>query len=756
LRNLSTKSLALRMVGLLRVPKMQSAPHAAIWLLRLTLVASLVLPTALFALASWVNYRTVHAVADERIERTHDVLHEHALKVFETVERSIAEVEEVLGATSDADVKSAERRLNLRFNQIVDALPQVQSVWVIDRNGKPLVSSAIFPLSPALDFSQLDFFRPHISADIGTHVDDVLAEPLSSTGRPVFTLSRRRATASGAFAGVIVIAVLPTHFEDFYARMARSHGGLFAIMHSDGSFLARYPVMKDRSRSPGPRTTFQQAIAKAPETGLYTVVSQIDNTERRTGYRKLAGFPIYVLAAVETAAIENEWRSIMAGHLVFGVPVTLLLAGIIVVALERTRRMYAEAERREAAEGALRQAQRLEAIGQLTGGVAHDFNNLLMIVNGSVQRLRRGLSKEDQTRFLDMITTATQRGESLTRQLLSFSRRQTLTPTVIDLTRLLPEVKDMLHRSLRGDIEIKVDVPSGPCAVRVDPSELELAILNLAVNARDAMPNGGTLTLRVKPVKLKGEAVEEGLQGDFVAVRVSDTGTGIPPEALPHVFEPFFTTKEAGKGTGLGLSQVYGFAKQSGGTATASSTFGGGATITLYLPRSYDVPQPAKAEVRDEAQSRGAGRVLVVEDSPEVAEVCSAYLEQLGYTIASVSSGQAALDFLERKGHVDLVFSDILMPGGLNGVELARIIRERYPHLPVLLSTGYSDSAQEAVSQGFVVLQKPYNIATLRKSLQEAGAVPVSASSLAPSAEPQQEPMGRRAKVLSASDEGGR
>jgi two-component system, NtrC family, sensor kinase len=372
-----------------------------------------------------------------------------------------------------------------------------------------------------------------------------------------------------------------------------------------------------------------------------------------------------------------------------------------------------------------------------------------MIVNGSVQRLRRGLSKEDQTRFLDMITTATQRGESLTRQLLSFSRRQTLTPTVIDLSKLLPDLKDMLHRSLRGDIEIKVDVPTEPCAVRVDPSELELAILNLAVNARDAMPHGGTLALRAKPVKLRGEAVEEGLQGDFVALRVSDNGSGIPSEALPHVFEPFFTTKEAGKGTGLGLSQVYGFAKQSGGTATASSAFGRGTTITLYLPRCYDVVQPAKPEVRDEAQSGGAGRVLVVEDTPEVAEVCSAYLEQLGYAVTSVSSAQAALDFLERKGRVDLVFSDILMPGGMNGLDLARIIRERYPRLPVLLSTGYSGSAQDAVSQGFVVLQKPYSIASLRKCLEEAGAPPTVGGDIAPSSEPHPEPAGRRPKVLS-------
>jgi two-component system NtrC family sensor kinase len=301
-------------------------------------------------------------------------------------------------------------------------------------------------------------------------------------------------------------------------------------------------------------------------------------------------------------------------------------------------------------------------------------------------------------------------------------------------------IKDMLRRSLRGDIEIKVDVPKEACAVRVDPSELELALLNLAVNARDAMPNGGTLTLRAKPVKLKGEAVEEGLHGDFIALRVSDTGSGIPPEALPHVFEPFFTTKEAGKGTGLGLSQVYGFAKQSGGTATASSTFGRGATITLYLPRSSEEPRPGQAEVKEEAQSGAAGKVLLVEDSPEVAEVCSAYLEQLGYTVTSVTNGKAALDFLERKGPVDLVFSDILMPGGMNGVDLARVVRERYPRLPVLLCTGYSGSAQDAVRQGFVVLQKPYNIATLRKCLQDA-----VAKSAAPGDSLRPEPVGRRA-----------
>jgi len=410
----------------------------------------------------------------------------------------------------------------------------------------------------------------------------------------------------------------------------------------------------------------------------------------------------------------------MASHLVFGLPATLFLLLIIGVALRRTRRLYAEAERREAAEAALRQAQRLEAIGQLTGGVAHDFNNLLMVVSGSVQRLRRDLTSEKHTRLLDMIENATNRGESLTRQLLAFSRRQMLTPAVIDLTERLPELKDMLSRSLRDDITIEVVVPNQSCAVKVDPSELELALLNLAVNARDAMPNGGALSITTKPAVLEGKAAEEGLSGEFVAIHVADTGGGIPADILPHVFEPFFTTKEIGKGTGLGLSQVYGFAKQSGGTATITSAVGRGTVITLYLPRTQELPAPSIARMGPDTVPRRAGTVLVVEDSPEVAEVASAYFQQLGYMVKQVANAHEALELLANDPKIDLVFADILMPGGMNGLELGHTVRRLYPAMPVLLTTGYSDSAHDSVQQGFVVLHKPFDLAGLEQALREA------------------------------------
>src|ERR1700677_1584455 len=352
----------------------------------------------------------------------------------------------------------------------------------------------------------------------------------------------------------------------------QSPGNFYELVRTDGVLLARYPWDAADVQQLTPASTLRLSIASGLQSGLYSVTSQVDGINHRTGFRKLEGYPVYALAGIETSAIRAEWLAMVGGHLVFGLPVTLLLFFTLWVALRRTRRLHDEAERREMAEDALRQAQRLEAIGQLTGGVAHDFNNLLMIVSGTVQSLRRQIAGDKERQLLDTITTATERGESLTRQLLAFSRRQMLQPCVIDLAERLPEIKEMLSRSLRGDIAIRVIVPRRPCSVKVDPNEFELALLNLAFNARDAMPSGGTLTITAKPVVLRGKASEDGLSGEFVAIRVADTGPGIPPEVLPRVFEPFFTTKDIGKGTGLGLSQVYGFAKQSGGSASIVSS----------------------------------------------------------------------------------------------------------------------------------------------------------------------------------------
>ncbi len=700
---------------------MSTAQASAVRLLQFMMIASLVLPAALFGYASWITDREIHAVADERIDRSLDVLQEQALKVFETVDRTFAEVDEVVRDMSADQIRAAQPSLHPRLKRIAEAMPQLQAIVLIGSDGHPLASSTLQTVRPDANFSERDYFKAQTDHDAGTYVSDVRTPQLPGVGTDFFDLSRRLATPDGSFGGVIAVAVRPSYFEDFYARIGQAPGSFYALVTRDGAFLARFPVRGNRMQRLNPASGLRVAIEQRDlDHGLFTATSQIDGLPRRIGFRKLEGYPVYALAGVETAAIRQEWLDTIGPHLIFGLPVTIVLFGVLWIALRRTRRMHDEAGRREIAEDALHQAQQLQAIGQLTGGVAHDFNNLLMIISGSVQRLRRHITDEKQTQLLDAIMNATQRGESLTRQLLTFSRRQTLQPSVIDLAERLPEFKEMLSRSLRGDIDIRVSVPNRRCSIKVDPSELELALLNLAFNARDAMPSGGTLTITAKPVVLRGKASEEGLRGDFVAVRVADTGAGIPSDVLPRVFEPFFTTKDVGKGTGLGLSQVYGFARQSGGAATITSSARRGTAVTLFLPQTWETPSRPRQQAATADVTRSAGTVLIVEDNAEVAEVGKAYLEQLGYRVKQAASAQSALDLIENEGGIDVVFSDILMPGGVNGLDMGHIIRRQFPHIVVLLTTGYSSSAQDAVHQGFAVLQKPYDIAALERALRDA------------------------------------
>jgi len=434
-------------------------------------------------------------------------------------------------------------------------------------------------------------------------------------------------------------------------------------------------------------------------------------------------------------ATHRGWQSWIV--LVAGVLSTGLLGAVLLLATgqsyrfqrlvdDRTRdlqsinhRLKLEMKERWHAETALHQARRMEAIGQLTGGIAHDFNNLLMVVGGNAERLRPKLSNSDSIRFLDMIESAVQRGENLTRRLLAFAQRRKLQPSVVDVPRLVSDTAEMLRRSLRGDIEIRADLPQAACFAEVDSGELELAILNLAVNAQDAMSNSGVLALSVTLVAFGGQGSVDGLLGEYVTIGVSDTGAGISADLLPRVFEPFFTTKEVGKGTGLGLSQVYGFARQSGGAATISSTLDHGTTVTLYLPRANEAPQPEASPPQAETPTGDRGNALVVEDDGDVAVLCASALEQLGYRTDCVASASAALKFMRRGRTIDVVVSDILMPGSIDGLELARQIRERWPRVAILLMTGYGGDDQDPAGEGFAVLRKPFDRAALAMALRK-------------------------------------
>jgi PAS domain S-box-containing protein len=357
----------------------------------------------------------------------------------------------------------------------------------------------------------------------------------------------------------------------------------------------------------------------------------------------------------------------------------------------------------------LAESQKLDALGQLTGGVAHDFNNLLMVISGSLHTLKKAVGDDAKSqRALSAIEAATKRGASLTSQLLTFARRQSLNPQAVDTAERIDAVREVLDAAVGSAVTLEFDVRPGVWPVLVDVTEFETALVNLVINARDAMPGGGTIRISARNETL----AVEGDAGGYVAISVQDTGTGIAPDVLGKIFDPFFTTKPIGKGTGLGLSQVHGFAHQAGGTIKVESELGKGSTMTILLPRKDAAPI---AEQTAAAETGGSGTVLLVEDNPDVAAVSTGLLEQLGYTVRRVANAEAALRELEFDG-IDLVFSDIVMPGKMDGLGLARHLKAVKPRLPILLTSGYSDAALN-VRGDFPILRKPYEIHELSQAI---------------------------------------
>lgn len=358
----------------------------------------------------------------------------------------------------------------------------------------------------------------------------------------------------------------------------------------------------------------------------------------------------------------------------------------------------------------LAESQRLDALGQLTGGVAHDFNNLLMIIAGSLHHMRRAAERDEKLqRALGAIESATKRGSALTSQLLTFARRQSVNPEMIDVAGRVTSFRDILKTAVGRNVELKIDLPRELWPVKVDLSELETALVNISINSRDAMPEGGQICIRGRNASVND--MDRG--GDYVVIELADTGLGIPPDVVDKVFDPFFTTKPVEKGTGLGLSQVHGFAHQAGGFVELKSILGQGTTIEIYLPRC---DKTRLLNESDPTDPLGSGSVLLVEDNPDVAAVSIGMLEQLGYSVRHVSNAEAAMEAIHNNG-IDILFSDIVMPGKIDGIGLARQVRQHNPQLPILLTTGYVATRDRHVE--FPILKKPYQLHELGRALSE-------------------------------------
>jgi two-component system, NtrC family, sensor kinase len=693
--------------------------------LQLLLAAVVVVPLALFAGAALLNYDWTWQEAAERLERTADTVDEHALKVFETNELILDRVAEQIGHLDWAEIDGSAK-VHDYLKRLAERVPHIGAVGFIGPDRRIVNSSLAVPAPAALSNHQSFATVPRDGDD-----DIFISEVTTGINgnEPDFIVARYKPdTPHVPGAGMIFVAVRPEYFREYYRDAFDNQGYAINLLRADGVILARYPSLPGAGVL-SPQSGFRKAIAAKPDQGTYATISEVDHQQRSFAYRKLGAYPLYIAVGLDRETILGTWWGKMASHLIFGIPATLCLVAITLLALSRTRRAEAllrqaneEAARRERLEASLYQAQKMEAVGQLTGGVAHDFNNLLTAIMGSLEMILHAGDGPSVSKYAAAAMRASERGARLTQQLLAFARRQMLRPEVVELNRLLGDFEALMQRAVGESIDFSLLVEPRLDRCRVDPAQFQSAMLNLVMNARDATPAGGRITIATSNTAVGPESGPPDVQlapGRYATITVRDTGSGMAPEVRAHAFDPFFTTKEVGKGSGLGLSQVYGFAKQSGGDVSVESEPGHGTTVRLYLP-SVDAPEETRPAPAEEEHQRAAkhARVLVVEDDEAVLETARTVIAELGYTTLAARNGAEALAILKRDEPIDLLFSDIVMPGGMSGIALAREARQLRQDIKVLLTSGYDASvAERQGAGGFDILPKPYRQSQLANKL---------------------------------------
>jgi signal transduction histidine kinase len=455
--------------------------------------------------------------------------------------------------------------------------------------------------------------------------------------------------------------------------------------------------------------------------GTANGVSSVDGRERLLTYSKVGNYPIYIGTGMDVGEIRRRWLEEMAWLAAFGLPPLLGLFLASRVALSRTRealeaahRLSEETQARRRVEESLLQSQKLEALGRLTGGVAHDFNNALMVISNNLFLLKQKHPEVDNVR-VESIDRAVWSATKLTRQLLAFSRRQPLVPEYVQLQERLPKFRDLLEPLLGSKIELLVETAPDTRPILIDSAEFELALINLAVNARDAMAGDGRFEIVAR--NAAADELPPKLTPPMVVLEAVDTGAGIPPEVLDKVFEPFFTTKPVGGGTGLGLSQIYGLCQRAGGLATIHSEVGIGTTVRLYFP-GVEERSPGAIDEPQAVPGNLDRSLLLVEDNDEVAAALQPVLQAIGCKVTRLNRAAAARDWLARQSMLpDVLLTDVVMPGEMDGVALARIVREKYPGLRIILMTGYAEQMEAISRLGFEIIPKPCSAEMLASTI---------------------------------------
>ena len=720
-----------------------SAKISAPWALRGMIVASVVVPLLVFVAGSWLAWRSTVQNAEADVRGALAVSSEQVTRVIETHVLLGNRINDILGNVPDAEVIAHERELHARLVAMIAGYNQVTAVIVLDAEGHPLVATSSYPVDRAVNFSDRDYFRTLRDTGIAMEIGGLVHGRL--TRRDLFSVAIRRGAVGQAFAGAILIGVSPNYFADFDRTLFSGDVSYTAgLLRDDGTLLASYPDTMAANENPVRDQTMLDAIARAPMGGLVESSSSAHGIARLIAYRRLADFPLIVTVGRRWSSVVLEWRHLMATHLIFGVPATLCLLLLSILATRQLQRQHetlaqlrSEVRRRELAEEALRQSQKMEAIGRLTGGIAHDFNNHLTVISSNIELLQRRMPQgsEALARLADAAMSGVQRAATLTHRLLAFARQQPLDPEPLDLGRLVAGMSDLLRRTLGEDIAIETVLAGGLWQTRVDANQLENVLLNLAVNARDAMPDGGKLTIETANAHLDdayAASHTEVAAGQYVMLAVTDTGMGMAPEVIEKAFEPFFTTKPLGQGTGLGLSMVYGFIKQSGGHVAIYSEPGQGSTVKVYLPRFIrpDVKPPA-SDGAARTRPRGSGEtILVVEDDEDVRRASVEALREMGYEVLEAGDAMDGVRLIVDRGDIDLLFTDVGLPGGVNGRALADAARSAQPGLRVLFTTGYTRNAilhNGVLDPGVHFIAKPFNLTALAAKVREVLDTPADA-----------------------------
>jgi signal transduction histidine kinase/CheY-like chemotaxis protein len=693
-------------------------------------VASIVTPLLFLAAYGYFGYQGRFADSSEGIDRLSRVAEEQAVKVLDVAIEMSRPVMTLLGERDDRQIRARQLSLHDHLAEIVQRLPSVACVSVYGRTGTLLVSSNAYPvgLQSVGDRSMLLSDRQNTETKLDISQPLQTSEPVTD----VFNLTLPRYNAAGHAIGLLVISLRRDYFLSFYEALTAHDKALsIGLFRSDGTTLVRFPPPRAR-RAPTSNQPLMEAVRTSAQSGRLSMFSTLDGVEKLLVYRRVGSYPLYVTSGIPVSTVIYRWL----GHDGLIAVATLapcvgiwLLVSFSLTRLKRERtaweRWQIEFGMRVSAETTSRQMKRMGALGNLVANVAHDFNNLLMVVKANMELARRkgfnGLDKEVMA-----VERAATSAEVLARRLLSVARKQPLRQEVVNVGEWLEQDAPLIRMSLSERVVLEIVAPATLWPVYVDPTELESALINLAVNAKDAMPHGGDFKIRCDNVSV--DAAKGSLKpGEYVVIACSDTGAGMPPAVARRAFEPLFTTKAANAGTGLGLAQVLAMCEQAGGTARIESSTGVGTTVLLYLPHSTEqaeshAVQPPAAPAPSAQPAKGS--ILLVEDNEEVAAGLSAVLEVFGWQSQHELTGDAALGLLDDGATFDLILSDIQMPGINNGIDVAEKVRRRWPKQAIALMTGYADELERAKDAGVTILSKPFNIDDLQALLQSVKLAP--------------------------------